>query len=72
MSTGFITTYRRCAIRIPVLCNSNSSPLHFRFQSLVSCLADVPLELFEAAVSQLIHHLEYNSTLILRSETIHQ
>ncbi|KAG1897651.1 uncharacterized protein F5891DRAFT_512959 [Suillus fuscotomentosus] len=55
---------------VPSLCNSNSNPLHFRFQSLVSCPADVPLELFEAAVSQLTHHLEYNSTLILRSDTI--
>ncbi|KAG2054985.1 hypothetical protein BDR06DRAFT_1007204 [Suillus hirtellus] len=44
--------------------------IHQVFQSLVSCPADVPLELFEAAVSQLIHHLEYNSTLTLRSETI--
>lgn len=55
---------------VPSLCNSDLSPSHFRFQSLVSCPADVPLELFEAAVSQLIHHPEYNSTLILRSETI--
>lgn len=37
---------------------------------MVSCPADAPLELFETAVSQLIHHPEYNSTLILRSETI--
>ncbi|KAH7921093.1 DUF1613-domain-containing protein [Leucogyrophana mollusca] len=37
---------------------------------LVSCPADFPLELFETAISQLIHHPEYNSTLILRSETI--
>ncbi|KAG2124635.1 hypothetical protein DEU56DRAFT_963486 [Suillus clintonianus] len=36
----------------------------------IVCPADVPLELFEAAVSQLIHHPEHNSTLILRSETI--
>ncbi|KAG2112408.1 hypothetical protein DEU56DRAFT_202623 [Suillus clintonianus] len=50
--------------------SNDSNPLHFKFQSLVSCPADVPLELFETAVSQLIHHPEYNSTLILRSETI--
>ncbi|KAH7908397.1 hypothetical protein BJ138DRAFT_1012903 [Hygrophoropsis aurantiaca] len=37
---------------------------------LLSCPADFPLELFEIAISQLIHHPEYNSTLILRSETI--
>lgn len=55
---------------VPSLRNSDLSPSHFRFQSLVSCPADVSLELFEAAVSQLIHHPEYNSTLILRSETI--
>ncbi|KAG1718522.1 hypothetical protein EDB19DRAFT_1920468 [Suillus lakei] len=55
---------------VPALRNSDSNHLHFRFQSLVSCPADAPLELFETAVSQLIHHPEYNSTLILRSETI--
>ncbi|KAF9240412.1 hypothetical protein BU15DRAFT_87642 [Melanogaster broomeanus] len=37
---------------------------------VISCPADFPLELFETAVDQLIHHPEYNSTLILRSETI--
>ncbi|KAG0698900.1 hypothetical protein DFH29DRAFT_939266 [Suillus ampliporus] len=58
------------AYDVPPLHNSDSNPLHFRFRSLVSCPADVPLELFETAVSQLIHHPEYNSTLILRSETI--
>jgi hypothetical protein len=30
---------------VPSLRNSDSSPLHFRFQSLVSCPADAPLEL---------------------------
>ncbi|KAG1733392.1 uncharacterized protein EDB91DRAFT_1149343 [Suillus paluster] len=62
-----------CDVRahdVPPLHNSDSNPSHFRFQSLISCPADVPLELFETAVSQLIHHPEYNSTLILRSETI--
>ncbi|KZT05928.1 DUF1613-domain-containing protein [Laetiporus sulphureus 93-53] len=34
------------------------------------CPADFPTELFEVAVSQLIHHPEYNSTLILRSEVV--
>ncbi|PCH33798.1 DUF1613-domain-containing protein [Wolfiporia cocos MD-104 SS10] len=37
---------------------------------LIYCSADFPLELFETAISQLIHHPEYNSTLILRSETV--
>ncbi|KAF9220848.1 DUF1613-domain-containing protein [Gyrodon lividus] len=37
---------------------------------IISCPADFPLELFENAVDQLIHHPEYNSTLILRSETV--
>ncbi|EGO03153.1 hypothetical protein SERLA73DRAFT_83119 [Serpula lacrymans var. lacrymans S7.3] len=37
---------------------------------LLRCPADFPLELFETAISQLIHHPEYNSTLILRSETV--
>ncbi|KAL0581276.1 tRNA(Ser) Um(44) 2'-O-methyltransferase [Marasmius crinis-equi] len=37
---------------------------------LISCAANFPLELFEIATSQLIHHPEYNSTLILRSETV--
>ncbi|KAH7919189.1 hypothetical protein BV22DRAFT_1134026 [Leucogyrophana mollusca] len=36
----------------------------------LNCPAEFPLELFETAISQLIHHPEYNSTLILRSETI--
>ncbi|KAL1951651.1 hypothetical protein VTO73DRAFT_800 [Trametes versicolor] len=37
---------------------------------MLHCPADVPPEIFELAVSQLIHHPEYNSTLILRSETL--
>ncbi|KAI0788584.1 DUF1613-domain-containing protein [Abortiporus biennis] len=37
---------------------------------LIRCPSDFPIELFEVAISQLIHHPEYNSTLILRSETI--
>ncbi|KAI5121345.1 hypothetical protein M0805_000653 [Coniferiporia weirii] len=35
-----------------------------------ACPADFPIEFFDAAVSQLVHHPEYNSTLILRSEII--
>ncbi|KAI9461330.1 hypothetical protein HD554DRAFT_2206749 [Boletus coccyginus] len=37
---------------------------------VVSCPADFPLELFERAVEQLVHHPEYNSTLILRSKIV--
>ncbi|KAG9311503.1 hypothetical protein JVU11DRAFT_7703 [Chiua virens] len=37
---------------------------------IVSCPADFPLELFEQAIEQFIHHPEYNSTLILRSEIV--
>ncbi|GLB39006.1 putative predicted AdoMet-dependent methyltransferase [Lyophyllum shimeji] len=37
---------------------------------LVSCPSSFPPELFKIAVSQLIHHPEYNSTLILRSDTL--
>ncbi|KAF8652298.1 hypothetical protein AX16_004456 [Volvariella volvacea WC 439] len=38
--------------------------------TMLSCSADFPAELFQVAASQLIHHPEYNSTLILRSETL--
>ncbi|KAI8980663.1 DUF1613-domain-containing protein [Trametes punicea] len=41
-----------------------------RWTPIVQCPADFPLDVFEIAVSQLIHHPEYNSTLILRSDTI--
>ncbi|PPQ69837.1 hypothetical protein CVT24_003176 [Panaeolus cyanescens] len=37
---------------------------------LISCSADFPIDVFEAAIMQLIHHPEYNSTLILRSEVL--
>ncbi|KAF8826198.1 hypothetical protein HHX47_DHR6000487 [Lentinula edodes] len=37
---------------------------------LIDCPANFPEELFDTALSQLIHHPEYNSTLILRSETV--
>ncbi|KAG6815893.1 hypothetical protein H0H87_010414 [Tephrocybe sp. NHM501043] len=37
---------------------------------LINCPASFPFELFEIAISQLVHHPEYNSTLILRSETV--
>ncbi|KAI0673488.1 DUF1613-domain-containing protein [Trametes maxima] len=41
-----------------------------RWTPIVQCSADFPPDIFEIAVSQLIHHPEYNSTLILRSETV--
>ncbi|KZT72731.1 DUF1613-domain-containing protein [Daedalea quercina L-15889] len=55
--------------------DSQASPLislhdESKWTPLIWCLADFPPELFETAVSQLIHHPEYNSTLILRSETV--
>ncbi|KAJ6515316.1 hypothetical protein C8R45DRAFT_956091 [Mycena sanguinolenta] len=37
---------------------------------LISAPADFPTEIFETAVSQLIHHPEYNSTLILRADIL--
>ncbi|TBU48158.1 hypothetical protein BD309DRAFT_950110 [Dichomitus squalens] len=37
---------------------------------IIQCPADFPPQVFDVAVSQLIHHPEYNSTLILRSETL--
>ncbi|KAK1227085.1 tRNA(Ser) Um(44) 2'-O-methyltransferase [Marasmius sp. AFHP31] len=37
---------------------------------LIACPANFPVQVFEIATSQLIHHPEYNSTLILRSETL--
>ncbi|KAI6104853.1 hypothetical protein EDD17DRAFT_1652412 [Pisolithus thermaeus] len=37
---------------------------------IISCPAPFEIEFFEKAVEQLVHHPEYNSTLILRSETL--
>ncbi|KAJ7594937.1 hypothetical protein C8J56DRAFT_1123563 [Mycena floridula] len=37
---------------------------------LIVCPSNFPPELFELAIIQLIHHPEYNSTLILRSEIV--
>ncbi|PFH49379.1 hypothetical protein AMATHDRAFT_63347 [Amanita thiersii Skay4041] len=37
---------------------------------LVECAVDFPVHFFETALFQLIHHPEYNSTLILRSEEV--
>ncbi|KAH7917383.1 DUF1613-domain-containing protein [Leucogyrophana mollusca] len=65
-------TYLECR---SASCRCPDSPLRLVPKILKSQLsrqlpADFPLELFETAISQLIHHPEYNSTLILRSETI--
>jgi len=49
------------------LCHGSES-----WMPLISCAADFSIEIFENAVSQLIHHPEYNSTLILRSEVINE
>ncbi|KAI0660428.1 hypothetical protein C8Q70DRAFT_975427 [Cubamyces menziesii] len=43
-----------------------------RWTPILQCSADFPPEVFEIAISQLIHHPEYNSTLILRSETVEE
>ncbi|KAF8526537.1 DUF1613 domain-containing protein [Hysterangium stoloniferum] len=40
------------------------------FCPIISCIAQFPLELFEAAMMTLINHPEYNSSLILRSDII--
>ncbi|KIJ95954.1 hypothetical protein K443DRAFT_134277 [Laccaria amethystina LaAM-08-1] len=39
---------------------------------IISCPVNFPIEIFEIAISQLIHHPEYNSTLILRSEVVEE
>ncbi|KAI0297122.1 hypothetical protein BC826DRAFT_174962 [Russula brevipes] len=60
----------------PCKATTDVDPLQFygstnlTWTPIVTCPADFPPELFEHAVSQLIHHPEYNSTLILRSEVV--
>ncbi|KIK66814.1 hypothetical protein GYMLUDRAFT_37924 [Collybiopsis luxurians FD-317 M1] len=61
---------------LPIACAALSSP-HAPLSSpdiawipLIECPANFPADLFDTAVSQLIHHPEYNSTLILRSDTV--
>ncbi|KAH7882848.1 hypothetical protein F5I97DRAFT_141861 [Phlebopus sp. FC_14] len=46
------------------------SPSNDDWAPIVSCPADFSLDLFESALEQLIHHPEYNSTLILRAEIL--
>ncbi|KAF8225879.1 DUF1613-domain-containing protein [Tricholoma matsutake] len=55
------------ALEYPPLVDASEST---KWLPLISCTAAFPVELFETAVSQLIHHPEYNSTLILRSQTV--
>ncbi|CCL98968.1 uncharacterized protein FIBRA_00976 [Fibroporia radiculosa] len=40
------------------------------WKPIIWCPANFPPELFEIAIAQLVHHPEYNSTLILRSESL--
>ncbi|KAF8811622.1 DUF1613 domain-containing protein [Phlegmacium glaucopus] len=57
----------------PVQCTAHelmSGDKNVNWVPLISCVAGFPPEIFEIAISQLIHHPEYNSTLILRSEVI--
>ncbi|KAI0815244.1 DUF1613-domain-containing protein [Irpex lacteus] len=49
--------------------NQESTDINI-WHPLIHCHAHFPVELFELAISELIHHPEYNSTLILRSETV--
>ncbi|KAF7302225.1 hypothetical protein MIND_00789500 [Mycena indigotica] len=48
----------------------NLPALSSSWKPLLWSAADFPPEIFESAVSQLVNHPEYNSTLILRSEII--
>ncbi|KAJ6560257.1 hypothetical protein B0H19DRAFT_1146964 [Mycena capillaripes] len=55
----------------PSPCSDSSFPaLAADWLPLLSAPADFPVEIFATAVSQLIHHPEYNSTLILRSDIL--
>ncbi|KAI0721287.1 hypothetical protein C8T65DRAFT_631227 [Cerioporus squamosus] len=59
----------------PCVAGECSDTLVSRFDSgvwipVIQCAADFSPDIFDSAVSQLIHHPEYNSTLILRSETV--
>ncbi|THH05531.1 hypothetical protein EW146_g9878 [Bondarzewia mesenterica] len=58
---------------VPSSCRTYSSsdpPLGTNWVPILTCAADFPIELFGVAITQLIDHPEYNSTLILRSETL--
>ncbi|KAF9473926.1 DUF1613-domain-containing protein [Pholiota conissans] len=53
----------------PEPCGSSSNAFD-GWTPLITCAANFPIEVFEIAISQLVHHPEYNSTLILRSDVI--
>ncbi|KAJ3835959.1 hypothetical protein F5878DRAFT_691008 [Lentinula raphanica] len=58
---------------MPAVCTSDADPALSGSETyipLIECPADLPEELFDNAISQLIHRPEYNSTLVLRSEII--
>ncbi|KAF5354813.1 hypothetical protein D9756_005632 [Leucocoprinus leucothites] len=61
---------------VPTTCDSEGdglSPLknnENEWKPIIACPAGFPVELFETAVAQLVHHPEYNSTLILRSDIV--
>ncbi|KAJ2971296.1 hypothetical protein NUW54_g12535 [Trametes sanguinea] len=55
--------------RLVLQSNMGGTPVQ-QWTPIIQCPADFPPEVFEIAISQLIHHPEYNSTLILRSETV--
>jgi len=57
---------------VPIICCTASFPLECVRQLLLLLLLQTtePEFKFEEAISQLIHHPEYNSTLILRSEVL--
>ncbi|KAI9509707.1 hypothetical protein F5148DRAFT_1343224 [Russula earlei] len=60
----------------PSPCNADIDPLrhdgnaNMTWTPMITCPAHFPPALFQAAVSQLVHHPEYNSTLILRSDLV--
>jgi tRNASer (uridine44-2'-O)-methyltransferase len=56
----------------PKTCPSSFVSLASGFIPLLFCTAEVPPEVAQIAYEQLINHPEYNSTLILRSETLHE
>ncbi|KLO11796.1 DUF1613-domain-containing protein [Schizopora paradoxa] len=43
-----------------------------KWTAVCACSTEVSLDLFEVALLQLVHHPEYNSTLILRSDIIEE
>jgi tRNASer (uridine44-2'-O)-methyltransferase len=58
---------------VPVIHCPASFPPELVGEWMLTCRAEIftmPRSQFEEAVSQLVHHPEYNSTLILRSETL--